>query len=143
MFKNRKGNFLSSRSKNAYVNLDALKVMHYSDFNLGDEDDFKPEDIIDEDDDSDDSLLEQFSKNPEPEISLPKEKVVLSSNKKNIYNEKVVNIKKNIKKNFSTPREDSVELPNMRSQRKPPKEKSMIGRYHHGRNVRNISQAAQ
>jgi hypothetical protein len=49
--------------KNMKVTFDAIEKMHYSDFNSGNEnEDFKPSDIVDEDDGngSDDEILKKF-----------------------------------------------------------------------------------
>ena len=79
------------------VSLDVLKKMHYTDFNLGDEDDFKPTDIV-EDDESDDSIFEQFkNKNESNEVQIPAEKIALSKTEENQYDEKVTHIKQQIK----------------------------------------------
>ena len=79
------------------VSLDVLKKMHYTDFNLGDEDDFKPTDIV-EDDESDDSIFEQFkTKNESNEVQIPAEKIALSKTEENQYDEKVTHIKQQIK----------------------------------------------
>ena len=122
-------------TQHAKVNLDVLKRMHYSDFNLGDEDDFRPEDIIDEDDDSDDSVLEQFRHIEEPEVSLLKEKVSLNERRENQYDEKVVGLKKHLKNSYPPSKENNEDQKNNSNVKKT----TMMGRYREGRNV---SQAA-
>jgi hypothetical protein len=70
-----------NEGKNLKVNFDAIQKMHFSDFNRGvsggattnaaTDDEFKPSDIIDEDDlgndDSDDEILKKF-RGPEDQL---------------------------------------------------------------------------
>lgn len=141
MIKNKSQRLGNVESKHAPVNLDVLKKMHYSDFNLGDDDDFKPTDIIDEDDDSDDSILEQYKASQDPEIALPQENILLNNNQQNQYNEKVVSIKHHLNKNDLT-REQKNHYLNDKSQDKSKmknKDLSMLGRYRVGRNVSQVN----
>jgi hypothetical protein len=122
--------------KHTPVSLDVLKRMHYTDFNMGDDDDFRPADIIDEDDDSDDSIFEQYKSNQESEITLPRENVILNS-QGNQYNEKVVGIKHHINKDEVPRKMRGQYLKNKSQNRIGMKEKdsAMLGRYKSGRNV--------
>jgi len=134
---------IKPNERHAKVNLDVLKRMHYSDFNLGDDDDFKPSDIIDEDDDSEDSILEQYNHKYEENVPLPNDKfLVINSNTHN-YDEKIVNIKQQIKSTKNpTARyndQDSQNFGNHNKSVNPINEKSMLSRYRGGRNVSQIN----
>lgn len=96
-------------AKHAQVNLDVIKRMHYSDFNLGDDDDFKPEDVID-DDDSDDSILAVYDSKNNEMLTSPKQKNLLNNNSHVQYDEKIVDLKKNMKKKITTSRESKKEF---------------------------------
>jgi hypothetical protein len=129
--------------RHAKVDMDVLKRMHYSDFNLGDDDDFKPSDIIDEDDDgSDDSILKEYKAKPDVEASLPQEITIVSKNNANTYDEKVVNIKQHIKSHHKvSSRENKHELDQIRASNQSNiknKDQTMIQKYRGGRNVSQI-----
>lgn len=133
-------NNLGSR-KHAKISLDVLKKMHYSDFNLGDDDDFKPTDIVgDEDNDSEDSIFEQFKSN-ENDIELPPEKIILSKTEENQLDEKVAHIKQQIRtiENVTTPREkiDLGQIKQLDSETTKNINKTLIAKYRSGRNVSN------
>jgi hypothetical protein len=141
--KNKLLGALQGGERHAKVNLDVLKRMHYTDFNLGEDDDFKPTDIIDEDDDSEDSILDQFKAQPIPEISLSKENIIINKSEVNTYNEKVVNIKHQIKGNDKggTPGGSRKDLIKLRANSKTHargKDSTMIEKYRGGRNVSQV-----
>ena len=130
-------------SHHAKVNLDILKHMHYSDFNLGDDDDFKPEQIIDEDDDSDDSILEVYKSKVENQIKVPDENATIAKNEKGKYDEKVIHIKHKIINNEgeNTPREDKQALMKIReiNRSQKPKGANMLSKYRNGRNASHVT----
>ena len=135
-------NNLGSR-QHAKISLDVLKKMHYSDFNIGDEDDFKPTDIVgEEDNDSDDSIFEQYKNNNESNIQIPPEKIVLNKTDESQLDEKVIHLKQQIKtiENITTPR-DKIELGQIKQvDRDTTKNinKTLISKYRSGRNVSNV-----
>lgn len=132
-------------SQHAKVNLEVLKQMHYSDINMGDDDDFKPEYIIDEDDDSEDSILEMYGQQTETKVELPQENTVAADNNpKDQFDEKVVHIKHQIKdaKNVTSSRENNQALVKLREVNKSmhnPTEKTMLAKYRQGRNVSQVA----
>uniref|UniRef100_A0A7S3KK14 Uncharacterized protein n=1 Tax=Euplotes crassus TaxID=5936 RepID=A0A7S3KK14_EUPCR len=123
-------------SRHAQVNLGVLKMMHYSDFNLGDEDDFRPEDII-EDDDSDDSILALYENEPKEEIVIPQDKITINNANQIQYDEKVVGLKKSIKKQIGTSRENKKEFLSVKNKANPNKS-TIAERYKAGRNLASI-----
>jgi hypothetical protein len=136
MLKSKLTGARSIEPKHTPVSLDVLKRMHYTDFNMGDDDDFRPTDIIDEDDDSDDSILEQYKSNQESEITLSRENVILSSND-NQYNEKVVGIKHHINKDELPRKMQGQYLKNKSQNRIGVKDidSAILGGHRSGRNV--------
>lgn len=124
--------------QHAKVNLDVLQKMHYTDFNLGDEDDFKPTDIVDNDDDSEDSILEQFKN--ENEVKIPAEKLIMSKNEENQYDEKVTHIKHQIITNKNKTPKAKRDNSNKTKQDDLAKGgKTMLEQYRTGRNLSNAA----
>jgi len=132
----------------AKVNLEVLKHMHYTDFNMGEEDDFKPGDIIDEDDDSDDSILEQYGDKPQDPIVLPKENVIMNKSEKDVYDEKVTHIKHQIKDEDKdvTSKDNNqaiIKIREINKSNKKSTDNTMLGKYREGRNTSMVNQKSQ
>ena len=126
--------------QHAKVNLDVLQKMHYTDFNLGDADDFKPTDIVDDDDDSEDSILDQYKSNTqENDVKIPVEKLIMSKNEENQYDEKVTHIKQQIKtvKN-KTPKRNKNKSERLNQDDLGKGGKTMLDQYRTGRNMSNV-----
>lgn len=123
--------------QHAKVNLDVLQKMHYTDFNLGDDDDFRPTDIVD-DDDSEDSILDQFKS--ENEVNIPAEKLIISKNDENQYDEKVTHIKHQIINNKNkTPKRYKDNMNKTKQDDLVKGGKTMLEQYRTGRNMSNVA----